>query len=91
MKKLMILCLIHCGNAHFPSQIPMQCSTPYGELTTTVFVDNGNTISYSINDQSTYVLTRNAIYRDGVLSDGITTLSQTENGYSLQSTGVNCE
>lgn len=79
------------GGASFPSAIPMQCSTPYGQLSTTVFVDNGNTISYSINDQSTFILTRNAIYRDGVLSDGVTTLRETENGYSLKSTGVSCE
>ncbi len=92
MKKLFLIALfIHCGSEPFPAQIPMHCITPYGELNTTVFVDDETTISYSINAEQTFILTREAKYCDGVLTDGTTTLKETENGYLLTSTGVHCE
>lgn len=63
-KKLIILLLfIGCGSNPFPSEIEMNCSTPYGNLITTVFVD-GSILSYKINNQATFVLTKQAQYVD---------------------------
>ncbi len=97
MKYLIVLFFVACGSNPFPSEIPMNCSTPYGQLNTTVFVD-GSILSYSINENQTLILTKKAQYVDEEMWQVIRKLKYNETSlteYSdgrivLISTGVVC-
>lgn len=83
--------LINCGSLQtFPSEMKMDCVTPYGNMNTSVFVD-GSIISYSINENMTFILTKHAEYKDDyLLQDCDVKLQKINERIVLTAPGVSC-